>query len=289
MAESPASELMKQSTRWIEFVRILLYRLRTINHLSGDAGTFLGCYVIDIIRDFKPYSQRGEIAVEYWSGEPVTICTNKHLPSDEVQRLRDSIEHLLTSGGEAIVQLTGAKLRLRHFDTSATARRAEQTIARVTQPAPNESVSDFSIEGVKSFLDSKLSDVPLEFNTRRIACRTLHSMIRSAVVIAFEPVLNEMAQSLPQATYEEKKALAKWVNAEIRELGLAIRCPKTGLPGILRGHAGGIPGVGRFHVEVTDAQGVQRRTVTSTTLPKLDLMPDDLARAPYGERTHRSR
>lgn len=135
----------------------------------------------------------------------------------------------------------------------------------------------------------KLPELPSEFEARRTTLRALHTAVREATASAFEPVLNTRAQAMPHESYEDKKALAKWVNAELRELGLTLRCPKTGAPALLHGHPGGTPGVGRFHLEVTDDRGVRRRTVTSARLPHLVVRPDDLSRAPYGERSGRGR
>ena len=75
----------------------------------------------------------------------------------------------------------------------------------------------------------------------------------------------------------------------LRELGLAIRCPRTGLPAILIGHSGGVPGVGRFHFEVVEPGGLPRRTLSSAVLPPLQLRPDDLARGQHVARPDRSR
>ena len=50
-------------------------------------------------------------------------------------------------------------------------------------------------------------------------------------------------------------ALAKWVNAELRKLGLALVCPKTRRPAILLADPGGVPGVGRFQFQSETPEG----------------------------------
>jgi hypothetical protein len=108
--------------------------------------------------------------------------------------------------------------------------------------------------------------------------RLTESFDRSRVQIAseFEQPLNDEATSRPHESYEEKKELAKWVNAELRRFGLALKCPKTGRPAILIGHATGVPGVGRFHIEVLGEEGVAKRTYTGVQLPTLELTLADL-------------
>ena len=104
---------------------------------------------------------------------------------------------------------------------------------------------------------------------------------RKEAARVLQPAINDRAAEMPHEKYEDKKRLAKWVNAELRRMGLAIRCPRTGIPCYLMGNPGGQPGFGRFLLEYTDEEGKRRHPLTSVTLPHLDLMPDDLSRASY--------
>jgi hypothetical protein len=99
---------------------------------------------------------------------------------------------------------------------------------------------------------------------------------REQMAAELEQPLNDEASNRPHESYEEKKELAKWVNAELRRFGLALKCPKTGRPAILIGHATGVPGVGRFHIEVLGEEGVAKRTYTGVQLPTLELTLADL-------------
>jgi hypothetical protein len=104
---------------------------------------------------------------------------------------------------------------------------------------------------------------------------------RKKIAAVLEPALNAKAAMLPHATYDEKKTLAKWANAELRRFGLAIRCPRTGKACLLMGNPGGQPGKGRFVLEYTDESGKRHHPFTSVTLPHLELTLDDLTRASY--------
>jgi len=86
-----------------------------------------------------------------------------------------------------------------------------------------------------------------------------------------EAALNEHVSGMPAATYDDKRALAKWVNAELRKLGLALVCPKTRRPAILLADPGGIPGSGRFQFQSETPEGRKVRAYSSATLPRLEL------------------
>jgi hypothetical protein len=93
---------------------------------------------------------------------------------------------------------------------------------------------------------------------------------RQQLAAELAPALNARIRQMPHGTYEEKKELAQWVNDELEPLGLAVQCPKTGLPAKLRGHAGNWPGVGRFAFEVYH-DGKRKLSTYSDALPELTL------------------
>jgi hypothetical protein len=142
---------------------------------------------------------------------------------------------------------------------------------------------------VKAVIAKAVEGVKDDYRSCREVLFSLHEASRHAFAVALKSPLNAAAAKMPQSTYEEKKTLAKWVNAELRHLGLALRDPKTGKPCFLIGNAGNRPGSSRFLLDYVDDKGKRVRAHTSVTLPELELMPDDLSKAQYGERTQRSR
>ena len=103
---------------------------------------------------------------------------------------------------------------------------------------------------------------------------------RVALAERLEPVLNAYVRQLPQDTYEDKKALARFVNAQLSPLGLAVRCPKTGMPSIIEADANDASGkVSRFRYFARRPEGRRVRTVSNKELPVLELMED----TPRGE------
>ena len=93
---------------------------------------------------------------------------------------------------------------------------------------------------------------------------------RMQIAAELAPALNIHIRAMPHGTYDEKRELARWVNAELEPLGLAVQCPKTGLPAKLRGMAGHWRGIGRFGIEVS-IDGKQKTPTVSDSLPELTL------------------
>ncbi len=111
--------------------------------------------------------------------------------------------------------------------------------------------------------------------------------VREEVASALASPLNERAAQMPQATYEEKKELAKWVNAQLRPFGLAVRCPATGRPAILHAGVGGDRAVGTFRFDTMAHDGRREQRSWSTRLPQLEPIVDTSEQTP--RRTGRGR
>lgn len=215
--------------------------------------------------------------------EPITLELGRSLAALQ----RKSASDLTTT-----VARDECRMQLRLFDDLATAKEwAETATTRVGGEAIGEvpKESRDALRKAQEAIDSATRSLPLDFAARRAALIELHDAVREAVVRALEPVLNEHVASLPHSTYEEKKTLAKWVNAELRRVGLAIKCPKTGHPCLIVATTGNRPTVGRFVLDYTDEQGKRRHPISWSVLPQLELTLDDLSRVPYGERRPRSR
>ena len=76
---------------------------------------------------------------------------------------------------------------------------------------------------------------------------------------------------MPAASYDDKRALARWVNAELRRFGLAIVCPKSRRPSVLLADPGGAPGTGHFQFQSESPEGRKVRAFSSAALPRLEL------------------
>ncbi len=118
--------------------------------------------------------------------------------------------------------------------------------------------------------------LPEGYADARVMAMALRQELVAALAAAVQPRLNAHLRSMPHETYGEKQALATWVNHELHnELGLAIRCPRTGRPAILIADTrDGKDVQGRFRLEVHDERGRKARTYTASALPDLELMAD---------------
>jgi hypothetical protein len=94
---------------------------------------------------------------------------------------------------------------------------------------------------------------------------------RLAMAQRLAAAFNKYVVALPASSYDDKRALARWVNAELRRLGLAVVCPKTRRPAVLLADPGGVSGVGRFQFQSEGPDGRKVRAYSSATLPVVEL------------------
>lgn len=177
-------------------------------------------------------------------------------------------------------QLAGSDGCLAHLYKFADRDTAEVWLRKVSAA----SIESMKRRGMGEEVENEKETTDAEL---RLLGRVSYTMLRERLAESFdrdrvqiaaklEQPLNVEINARPHASYDEKKELAKWVNAELRRFGLALKCPKTGRPAILIGHATGVPGVGRFHIEVLGEEGVAKRTYTGVQLPTLELTLADL-------------
>ena len=110
--------------------------------------------------------------------------------------------------------------------------------------------------------ETLLASLPEDYGRRYAQMVELSHTFRASLAAAMEPLLNaRLKAKTPQDTYEQKHALVAWVNHELRLLGLAIRCPKTGLPAILVADTQDAEhSTIRFRLQIRDTHGKQKKT-----------------------------
>lgn len=126
----------------------------------------------------------------------------------------------------------------------------------------------------------KVVDKTRGYEEARIAARDATRIVQEELARELGESLNGRAASMPQATYEQKKTLANWVNNELRPLGLAVRCPATGRPAVLQASVGNDRAVGAFRFDTLAADGGREQRSWATRLPRLELIVDTSARVP---------
>ena len=123
-------------------------------------------------------------------------------------------------------------------------------------------------------------------------------LVRKQVALRLAPALKERIQELPHQSYEQKQSLAKWVNSELRDYGLAIawKVPgqSDGQNQEERTHAaslfadvGNHPMEGRFQIRFRDEHGKVRCPFSTPNitvlLERFELMLDDPDRSHPGK------
>lgn len=121
-----------------------------------------------------------------------------------------------------------------------------------------------------------------EFWSVTARLKELRNLVHKHIAYVLEPVLNHELSRRPHNTLTEKQDLTRWANSQMRSLGVAVQCPKTGEPAILRAGVDGGEG-GRFQVELIDQSRGRSRTVSSSTLFPIQLMPHPERREPLVE------
>ncbi|MCK6484484.1 MAG: hypothetical protein HUU22_02225 [Phycisphaerae bacterium] len=154
---------------------------------------------------------------------------------------------------------------------------------------PGDKKENDQFERVRRAIRAVLAESSSSYDSLRGQLLRLNDLVRSETGAALQPALNERMQRMPHATYEEKKELAKWINGELREFGLACRCPKTGHATSLQANPGHDERVGRFRFDRIDESDRRTSTFTTTELPTLELRPSRSHSAPGLSRGERSR
>jgi len=167
-----------------------------------------------------------------------------------------------------------ARIRLRARQGRATPDLG-RNIAATQQEAPGLVASADRSEDMHSRLatlvESDLSRVSADYASLRQYFLAQREALTNLTARNLRDALNAHIASLPKDSYEQKRQLATWLNTELRSLGVAIRCPKTGLPTYLRAHIGREPTVGRFRLDYWDGS-VRQHPASFNELPPFEFI-----------------
>lgn len=214
------------------------------------------------------------------SGSTEAVSVDRVLA--ETLLIGGAVRRARATGREVLIGVGELILALKVERSAGTAKRARRNDAPEGKHGSAVDVSESLVEKFNQTLANSIDALPSDYHVRREALSALEAAARAAIGHALESAMNAHAATLPQSTYDEKKALARWVNHELREFRLALKCPKTGLPATLVGHPGWDPAVGRFQFEVVEKGRRPRRTFSSVTLPPLELLAEAPERSPTG-------
>jgi hypothetical protein len=133
-----------------------------------------------------------------------------------------------------------------------------------------------------------IAGLPDDYDARAAALATLRRVTHEEIAAALEPALNRRLEAMPHDDLMAKRELAIWTNEQIKRLGLAIRCKRTGRPAILLGAADKAGDTeGRFRLELRDEDNRVIRTLSKRRLPHLELMEHPVRAESFSARYRR--
>ncbi|MBX3316409.1 MAG: hypothetical protein KF902_06040 [Phycisphaeraceae bacterium] len=145
------------------------------------------------------------------------------------------------------------------------------------------------VNRLRSHIRAALSSPGRDYAITASMCHAIQAGVKQEFAAALAEPLNAELARMPTGTYEQKKDMAAFVNAQARPFGLAVKCPRSGSPGILQANTGNNPAVGRFRIEVLDELGHRRHHTSAVELPTIELTVDTGARVPHRHRGERGR
>lgn len=150
-------------------------------------------------------------------------------------------------GGEATHLCVLSLDDFRATDLNVSASELSELLA-IVNPVPNESYADAAAR-----------------------LKAARESVENVIISQIQALFVDTVRTTPHSSPEERKSLARWINAECSALGLAVRCPNTGLPCTIVTAPTENPEVVRFRFRPFGDLG--RRTFSSVELPEIVLMP----------------
>ena len=133
-------------------------------------------------------------------------------------------------------------------------------------------------ESQRTAIHSLFRNLPGDFSGRLAALVRIRDIFHEEIAVSMTAALNEHFNGLPQDTLSEKRQTAAYINGALRSIGLTIREPKTGLPGLLvvdvQASKKDGQEISRFRLEVRDEAGEVSRPLCARYLPEFSFMQD---------------
>lgn len=125
-------------------------------------------------------------------------------------------------------------------------------------------------------LETLFDSLPPDYQNAAETAAKIRHHFHELMAAAIQVRLNEYVKTIPQETLEEKRDAASWINSELRKLGLAMKCPTTGNPGILVADYRGRDedSTSRFRIASRETTGHRTRGASSSKIESMELMPD---------------
>ena len=103
--------------------------------------------------------------------------------------------------------------------------------------------------------------------------KRIGELTRSEMASRLTPAFNAMLQSMPQETYEDKKQLCRFANAQLHAIGLSIASPDGSESALLVASSDPDPERGRFRLRTSSKDAGVRFPKSSVNLFEVQLIP----------------
>jgi hypothetical protein len=122
--------------------------------------------------------------------------------------------------------------------------------------------------------EEMIGPLPADYDELAVCLEGATRGFRKGIAQILEPALNAKVTAMPQEGFDEKKALARWVNAELARFGLTLsyRVEDKQLPALLVAFAGRTPQSGRFSLHYRMPDGRRASALWAQCAPHLELM-----------------
>jgi carbon storage regulator CsrA len=143
-----------------------------------------------------------------------------------------------------------------------------KSIKRKEIKANEQSTSVAEVPPKEETVKALFTDLSGERDSRVSELEAVNQAYRQELAKQVASALKAKIEVMPHATHDDKKALVKWVNEELRRFNLAIKSPKFGRPATLTTDAGNNPDEGRFRL-VSESEDRKRQTYSTPNLSDL--------------------
>jgi hypothetical protein len=127
---------------------------------------------------------------------------------------------------------------------------------------------------VAAILRAATAEAPRGHDDRFAALAAVDRVYRHELARLLAPIFHAAILKTPHDRIEEKKALARWTNDQLRRFGLAIKCPTSGQGAFLMTSPGYDPSVGRLMLFWVTNDGTQHRATFHPASTQFRLMDD---------------
>lgn len=118
---------------------------------------------------------------------------------------------------------------------------------------------------------SILAEIPADYGRAKALVASLRRALDSEAAIAISESFNREVQKRPRQSMEEKRALVRWVNSELKGIGLCLRNPDGQAAILVADYRDDDKTESRLRLQTANTAGSPKRLSLPSELPSLQL------------------